>query len=109
MTLIQQLFDEYTALAKACAELKLERDAIRCAFAEASHLAGPAFVAHEELAALRATNVQLIAERAALESAIWPDAPAGTPIEAIIQRATTQRLVWETAHLQDNPDIDAIT
>lgn len=37
----------------AVGKLTLERDAARLAFAEASHNAGPAFVAHQELATTR--------------------------------------------------------
>lgn len=33
--------------------------------------------------------------------AIWPDRPANTPMQEIIDRANTHRLVWETAHLKE--------
>lgn len=40
-------------------QVKKERDAVRACFAEASHNAGPAFVAHEELNRLKAENETL--------------------------------------------------
>lgn len=45
-----------------CAEYTKERDALRLAFAEASHNAGPAFVAHEELNRLKSEVAALTAE-----------------------------------------------
>ncbi len=42
-----------TALETQLAQCQKERDALRLAFAEASHNAGPAFVAHEDLAQAR--------------------------------------------------------
>lgn len=136
MSLLAQLFDEYHALAKECAELKervrivekdnraleKERDEARregkaltdnlCAIMESLGLRDSctgwvnerAELAEEALtdllcrseiakARLRADNIKLQAERAALEAAIWPEADGD--IDAIIQRANTQRLAFE--------------
>lgn len=49
---------------ECCKPLKRELLAVRAVFAEASHNAGPAFVAHEELARLRSENARLLTSHA---------------------------------------------
>lgn len=53
-TFIAAAREDVPSLVAFARELLTERDALRVAFAEASHNAGPAFVAHEELNRLRA-------------------------------------------------------
>lgn len=64
---IVELETELSAANAKIAKLEKERGVLRTCFAEASQLAGPAFVAHGELARLRQQNLELAATVARLQ------------------------------------------